>query len=175
MMRRPGRVVLILVVLAGWVGVIGGCGGGDDASGSATPLTEPAGVTGEQRWLARAMFAEALDQPAAARKAVASVVLNRVDAKDFPDTVYGVLHQKNGFTSVTTDSRLWRLSDDWGGMNEAERRGWIDCLNEAKAVLGGDRLAGVIAFKNTGVKDDAYFRALRPVKTLGKLEFYAVR
>lgn len=171
---RPGRVALALIVLAGCAGLWVGCGGGEDAGSSAgEALAEPAGVTGKQRWLARVMFAEALDQPADARKAVASVVLNRVDSPDYPDTVYGVIHQKNGFTSVARNSPLWRKSDDWAAMDAAERRGWVDCLNEARDVIDGDRLAGVIAFKNIGIKDDAYFRSLRRVKTLGKLAFYA--
>ncbi|MEM9252085.1 MAG: cell wall hydrolase [Planctomycetota bacterium] len=162
------------VMLLALVGLIGGCGGGDEASPeTATPAAEPAGVTGEQRWLARVMFAEALDQSASARRAVGSVVLNRVDSADYPDTVYGVVHQKNGFASVTGDSPLWRKSDDWAAMNDAERRGWVECLHEAKAVIEGDRLSGVIAFKNAGLKDDAYFSTLRRVKTIGKLAFYA--
>ena len=172
-MRGPGRVAVVWVIVAGLAGALIGCGGGDDSSGAAEVLAEPAGVTGEQRWLARVMFAEALNQSTDAREAVASVVLNRVDSPDYPDTVYGVIHQKNGFTSVTKDSPLWRKSDDWGAMNRAEKRGWIACLDEAKAVLDGDRLAGVIAFKNVGVEDDAYFRQLRPVKTAGRLQFYA--
>jgi hypothetical protein len=144
--------------------------GPDDAA--VEVLAEPAGVTGEQRWLARVMFAEALSEPAEARKAVGAVILNRVEHDAYPADVYSVVHQRGGFTSVTQASPLWKKSDDWAAMSQVEKREWVACLEQAGEVLGGDRRPDLIAFKNVGLEPDAYFRQLDPAVTLGKLRFY---
>jgi len=180
MIRRTAQLVLSLFLLATACLALAGCGGeiepqaeAETVEASTMVLAEPDNVTGKQRWLARVMFAEALSEPEVARKAVASVVLNRVEADNHPGTVYGVVHAKNGFTSVTRKSRLWRKSNDWGAMSQREKREWIECLHQAQDVLDGEHRDDIVAFKNVGVKSDAYFRSLRHVVTLGKLEFYA--
>ncbi|MET3698184.1 N-acetylmuramoyl-L-alanine amidase [Bacillus oleivorans] len=62
-------------------------------------ITLPASITSaELDLLARLVHAEAKGEPYAGKVAVATVVLNRVDHKDFPDTVKGVIYEKsNGY------------------------------------------------------------------------------
>lgn len=44
------------------------------------------------------IFNEAGNQPYAGKVAVAEVVMNRVEHKDFPKTISGVVYQKNAFS-----------------------------------------------------------------------------
>ena len=62
-------------------------------------ITLPGGISNEETdLLARLIHAEAKGEPYSGKVAVATVVLNRVDHKDFPDTVKGVIYEKsNGY------------------------------------------------------------------------------
>jgi N-acetylmuramoyl-L-alanine amidase len=52
--------------------------------------------------MARLVHAEAKGEPYAGKVAVATVILNRVASKDFPNTVSGVVHEKaNGYYAFT--------------------------------------------------------------------------
>ncbi|WP_244532533.1 cell wall hydrolase [Mesobacillus persicus] len=68
-------------------------------------LTIPSvtGVTAaEKDLMARLVHAEAKGEPYAGKVAVATVVLNRVASKEFPNTVSGVVHEKaNGYYAFT--------------------------------------------------------------------------
>lgn len=58
------------------------------------------GMTSEEfRILEQIVALEAQDEPYEGQKAVVEVILNRVLSPEFPDSVYGVLSQKNQFTS----------------------------------------------------------------------------
>ncbi|RDU35686.1 peptidoglycan-binding protein [Neobacillus piezotolerans] len=55
-------------------------------------------TAGEKDLMARLVRAEAVGEPYAGKVAVATVVLNRVASKDFPNTVKGVINQiSNGY------------------------------------------------------------------------------
>jgi len=59
-------------------------------------------TTSEQDLLARLVSAEAKGEPYAGKVAVATVVLNRVDSKDFPNTLSGVINEvSNGHYAFT--------------------------------------------------------------------------
>ncbi|HWO74893.1 MAG TPA: cell wall hydrolase [Bacillus sp. (in: firmicutes)] len=62
-------------------------------------VTLPTGITREELdLLARLVHAEAKGEPYAGKVAVATVVLNRVDHPDFPNTIKGVIYEKsNGY------------------------------------------------------------------------------
>lgn len=51
--------------------------------------------------LARAIYGEARGEPYIGQVAVAAVILNRVKDSHFPNTVSGVIYQKNAFTCVS--------------------------------------------------------------------------
>ena len=50
--------------------------------------------------MAKVVFAESKGEPYAGKIAVASVILNRVTSPNFPNTVEGVITQKNAFSCV---------------------------------------------------------------------------
>ena len=56
-------------------------------------------VTGRRKdellWLARIVEAESAGEPYSGQLAVANVVLNRVASKDYPNTIYGVIFDRN--------------------------------------------------------------------------------
>ncbi|SCY33987.1 cell wall hydrolase [Alkaliphilus peptidifermentans] len=49
--------------------------------------------TGDVYWLARIIHAEAAGEPYRGKVAVGNVVLNRVNSKDFPNTIYNVIFE----------------------------------------------------------------------------------
>ena len=55
----------------------------------------------ELELLACLVYAEAGNQDLMGKRLVADTVLNRVDSPDFPDTISGVIYQKNQFTPVS--------------------------------------------------------------------------
>jgi len=57
-------------------------------------------ISGDHRLLARVVYAEARGESYQGQVAVAAVALNRVRFAGFPNTLYGVVFQKNAFTCV---------------------------------------------------------------------------
>jgi N-acetylmuramoyl-L-alanine amidase len=55
-------------------------------------------------WLSHIINAESGNQPLAGKIAVGNVILNRVYDGRFPDTIYGVIFQKNQFTPASSGS-----------------------------------------------------------------------
>lgn len=55
-------------------------------------------------YLARCVEAEAGNQGIIGKRLVCDVILNRVDHKNFPDTIEGVINQKNQFSVVSNGS-----------------------------------------------------------------------
>lgn len=51
-------------------------------------------------WLSRAVYSEARGEPYVGQVAVAAVILNRVDHKDFPNSIKGVIFEPLAFTAV---------------------------------------------------------------------------
>ncbi|MFC0469315.1 cell wall hydrolase [Halalkalibacter kiskunsagensis] len=103
-------------------------------------LTIPSSVSAaEKELLARLVFAEAEGESYAGKVAVATVVLNRVDHKDFPNSVRGVVEEvSNGYYafSPVKDGRINLAAD-----NES-----IRAVNEAIAFRGQG--AGSLFFYN---------------------------
>ncbi|MTH53161.1 LysM peptidoglycan-binding domain-containing protein [Bacillus mangrovi] len=58
----------------------------------------------EKELLAKLVHAEAKGEPHEGKVAVASVVLNRVESSQFPDTVKDVIYEKNAFSPVANGS-----------------------------------------------------------------------
>lgn len=52
-------------------------------------------------WLSRIIYAESGNQPLKGKLAVGNVVLNRVNSSRFPNTIKGVIFQKNQFSPVS--------------------------------------------------------------------------
>lgn len=85
---------------------------------------------------------ESEGEPYAGQLAVGSVVLNRVESKYFPDTITGVIYQKNQFSPVASGRLAYML----------DRGPTASCMKAAREVLGGNRTVSCLYFRvNTGV------------------------
>lgn len=109
-------------------------------------------------WLSRAIYAEAGNQPMAGRVAVGTVILNRVAAPTFPDTVKDVLFVPGQFSPVSNGT-IYREPDE-------------DSLIAAKLCLDGAREAeDCLYFNVVGLRSWAD-SARTYVCTIGDHNFY---
>ena len=84
--------------------------------------------------LSRIISGEALGESFQGKLAVASVVLNRVEAKEFPNTIQEVVYQKNQFHGVR--SPLFNRPNE-------------DCYRAAKRALEGAIITEALFYANT--------------------------
>lgn len=83
----------------------------------------PAGYSEQDlQILANAVYGEARGEPYEGQVAVAAVILNRVEADEFPDSVSGVIFQPRAFTAVA-DGQIWLEP------NEQAKRAVLDAIN----------------------------------------------
>lgn len=108
--------------------------------------------------LARTIYAEGRGEPYVGQVAIAAVVLNRVRSSAFPNTVSGVVYQKNAFTAVT-DGQI-NLTPDETAMRAAK-----DAIN------GWDPTGGAIYYYNPAVATSAWIFDRQTVTTIGKHVF----
>ncbi|MBA4492758.1 cell wall hydrolase [Paenactinomyces guangxiensis] len=85
--------------------------------------------------LARAVYSESRGEPFEGQVAVAAVVLNRVDHKDFPNTVKGVIYEPGAFTAVKD-----------GQINLKPNATAYQAV--AKAIRGSDPTGGAVYYYN---------------------------
>lgn len=71
-------------------------------------VTVPAGLVGERGysddeiyWLSKIIHAESRGEPMQGKIAVGNVVLNRVESKDYPNSIYGVIFDRNHGTQFS--------------------------------------------------------------------------
>ena len=74
------------------------------SSSSTTASSSATIVSADHRLLAKLVYAEARGEPYKGQVAVAAVVLNRVRSASFPNTISGVIYQRNAFTCVNNGS-----------------------------------------------------------------------
>lgn len=94
----------------------------------------------ELRLLACVVFTEAGNQSYAGKLAVANVVLNRVDNKNFPNTMKGVIYQRSQF-SVARNGMLDRAMSTYDAGNFTSKN-HKDSIKAAKAALEGENNIG---------------------------------
>lgn len=114
-------------------------------------------------WLARIIHAEAQGEPFVGKVAVGNVVLNRVKAAEFPNSIYGVIFDRNNgiqFTPVANGTIYNNPSND--------------CFYAADRALRGDNTAGSSLFfcnpvtsSNTWIMNNRVFYS-----AIGKHYFY---
>ena len=109
-------------------------------------------------WLSRVIFAESGNQPLEGKMAVGNVVMNRVANPIYPNTVEGVLAQKNQFSTYKSGALANRTPNtssiiaaklvlDGGVVEETEgalyfdsnARSWAARNKECVAVIGGHK------------------------------------
>jgi len=91
-------------------------------------IVEPVVKEDDLYWLSRIIHAEAKGESAEGRIAVGNVILNRMESDEFPDTLKGVIFQKNQFSPVSN------------GMIYDEPTN--ESVESAKKVLAGEKVVG---------------------------------
>lgn len=90
----------------------------------------------ELRLMAAIIFCEAGNESYKGKMAVASVIMNRVESKKFPNTVKGVIYQKGQFSPARTGKLARELANyDAGRFTSKNHR---ECIKAAKAALSGE-------------------------------------
>ena len=108
--------------------------------------------------LARVVHGEARGESYTGKVAVAAVVLNRVESASFPNTIAGVVYQRNAFTAVS-DGQINLTPDD-----EAYRAA-RDALN------GWDPTGGALYYYNPALATSSWIFSRKVVTTIGKHRF----
>jgi N-acetylmuramoyl-L-alanine amidase len=108
--------------------------------------------------LAKVIYAEARGESYTGQVAVGAVVLNRVASSAFPNTIAGVIYQKNAFTAVS-DGQI-NLEPDKTAINAAS-----DAMN------GWDPTYGCLYYYNPAVATSAWIFGRQTVTTIGKHVF----
>lgn len=111
-------------------------------------------------WLARIIEAEAGNQSYLGKLAVGSVVINRKNDDQFPDTVKEVIFQKGQFTPVA-NGRIHKVKPS------------EDSFKAAKEVLKGtkDPTDGALFFYNPRIATDRWIRTREVIKDIGQHRF----
>ena len=114
-------------------------------------------------WLSRIISAEARGESMSGKIAVGSVVLNRVKSKEFPNTIYGVIFDRNGgvqFTPVAI-GEIYKTPDR-------------ESIEAAKHCLDGNLTSSeILFFINVNIADSFWITQNREyVMTIGNHDFY---
>ncbi len=131
------------------------------SSSSSGAVTTSSSSSSTQNLLARLIYAEARGESYKGKVAVAAVVLNRVRSASFPNTVSGVIYQKNAFESVSN-----------GQINNKPDS---ECLRAAKEAMNGwDPTGGCLYFYNAATVSSGSWIHNRTVKTVIGRHSFAV-
>ncbi|HKM42743.1 MAG TPA: cell wall hydrolase, partial [Limnochordia bacterium] len=121
----------------------------------------PAGVTlsaQEVEWLAQMIHAEARGEPYRGQVAVGAVIINRMLSSQFPDTLRGVLFQRNAFQPVQNGSFYM-------APNESARKAALEALT------GKDPTGGALFFFNPRQSSDRFMHSRPAQVTIGSHRF----
>ncbi|AEP86354.1 cell wall hydrolase [Bacillus spizizenii] len=112
----------------------------------------------EKDLLSRLVHAEAKGESYKGKVAVASVVLNRTEKKGFPDTIRGVIYQKNAFEPVAN-----------GSINQKPDKESIAAAEEA--LSSKNRETDAIFFYNPKTASDDWIRSRKIIEKIGRHVF----
>ncbi len=129
-----------------------GLGGSSSGSGTAKFSAQ------EVSLLAKVISAEARGESYEGQVAVGAVVLNRIAHPSFPDTMSGVIYQKDAFSCVY-DSNWYQP------VAESAKRAAQDAIN------GWDPTGGAIYYYNPAKTTNAWIRSRTVVKIIGNHYF----
>ena len=131
----------------------------NEKKGSGSSNTAGSNYTSSDLYLlAKCIYAEARGESYTGQVAVGAVILNRVASSKFPNTIAGVIYQKNAFTAVS-DGQI-NLEPDKTAMNAAS-----DAMN------GWDPTYGCIYYYNPAVATSSWIFGRPTVTTIGKHVF----
>ena len=115
-------------------------------------------VSADHRLLAKLVYAEARGEPYKGQVAVAAVVLNRVSSSSFPNTISGVIYQRNAFTCVNN-----------GSINNTPDN---SCIRAALDALNGwDPTGGCLYYYNPKTAVDDWIRTRTTKTVIGRHSF----
>ena len=128
-------------------------------SASVAASSSPASiVSADHRLLSKLVYAEARGEPYKGQVAVAAVVLNRVASSSFPNTISGVVYQRNAFTCVNN-----------GSINNTPDS---SCIRAALDALNGwDPTGGCLYYYNPKTAVDDWIRTRTTKTVIGRHEF----
>ncbi|ALC92805.1 cell wall hydrolase [Bacillus sp. FJAT-18017] len=127
---------------------------------------EPLGIIGPQttkklkeiELMARVVHGEARGESYEGQVAVAAVILNRLQSKEFPQTVSGVIFERNAFTAVN-DGQYYYIPDS--SAYQAAR----------DALLGWDPSGGALYYYNPRLATDKWIFSRQVIKQIGNHKF----
>lgn len=132
----------------------GGSSGGSTGSGGSVGNVSQSDLD----LLARCVYGEARGEPYNGQVAIAAVVLNRVKSSKFPNTIYGVIYQKNAFTAVN-DGQI-NLTPNQTAYNAAR-----DAIN------GWDPTGGCLYYYNPATATSSWIWSLTVHIKIGRHNF----
>ena len=128
------------------------------SSSSTTASSSATIVSADHRLLAKLVYAEARGEPYKGQVAVAAVVLNRVKSASFPNTISGVIYQRNAFTCVNN-----------GSINNTPDS---SCIRAALDALNGwDPTGGCLYYYNPKTATDDWIRTRTVQTVIGRHSF----
>lgn len=127
--------------------------GGGGSSGNGTAYTDA-----EVQLLAKVISAEARGESYEGQVAVGAVILNRVAHPSFPDTISGVVYQKDAFSCVNDSNWYQPVAD-------SAKRAAKDALN------GWDPTGGAVYYYNPAKTSNAWIRTRTVIKVIGNHYF----
>jgi len=134
---------------------------GVSLSSSSASAATGSSASSNQYLLARLIYAEARGETYKGKVAVGAVALNRVRSSQFPNTLSGVIYQKNAFECVSN-----------GSINNTPNS---ECLRAAKEALNGwDPTGGCLYFYNAATVPSKSWIHTRTVKTVIGRHSFAV-
>ena len=112
----------------------------------------------EVEWLAQMIYAEARGEPYLGQVAVGAVIINRMLSPQSPNTLRGVLFQRNAFQPI-------RNGAFYNTPNESARRAALEALN------GHDPTGGALFFFNPRQSTDRFMHSRPATTTIGQHRF----
>ena len=110
--------------------------------------------------LARLINGEARGEPYQGQIAVGAVVLNRVKSSEFPNTISGVIYQKNQFSCIKD-----------GQFNKKIDKGSTVYKAAQEAINGADPSNGALFFYNPKTTKSKWLFSLKTLETIGNHRF----
>ena len=108
--------------------------------------------------LARTIYAEGRGEPYTGQVAIGAVIINRIKSSQFPNTVSGVVYQKNAFTAVN-DGQINLTPND-------------TAIKAAKdAINGWDPSGGALYYYNPAIATSSWIFDRQTITVIGKHVF----
>ncbi len=128
---------------------------------------------------ARAQFSEARNQPHEAKIWVAGSVLNRVQARAWPDTIHDVILQQGQYDPIKpTDGNYPKIIDPLQGADALTTKAWRECYVIARDMISRvlDNPTEATHFHGLGVTRERFMRIIgregKFLRKIGDTSFY---